>query len=355
VGRVVQDLQVVLGPEPVVAALAEPVVGQPEPGRREQVLAVRIVRERARLADQGIDDVAVVDRVPVAADQPRQRIDVPVRVPDLDAVGEQPRLDPLADEPAVDRIGVAVDVNQTAGIDAARHLQTRRQPLLGQRPQRPHLRGDAIRAARVPRRDDLPEEGGVLRTAGELAAAAEQQRLRDGGLEVPVRRLRVAVLVRLPHVDPLARQLVVRQQIAVTGLEFPRRRQVIHGRAQAVAAVPPRHAAQVPQRILQAIGERLERFRRAHRHRLPVRVGQHEVVHQVIEPLPGNGDVQRVHRGEVGGGQIAGRVDLAEHEGLGRPVGRSPLPDAAFKGAAVRIEELARVFPPQPVEERLGA
>jgi hypothetical protein len=352
---VVQDLQVVLGPEPFVAAFAEPVVGQAEPRRREQVVAVGVMRERARLADQRIDDVAVVDRVPVAADQPRQRVNVPVRVPDLDAVGEQPGFDLLADEPAVDRIRVAVNVDQAAGIDPAGHLQTGRQPLLGQGSQDRQLFREAIRAAGVPRRHDLLQEGRVLRTAGELAAAAEQQRLIDGGLEVPVRRLRVAVLVRLSHVDPLARQSVVRQQVAVTGLEFPRRRQVVHGRAQAVAAMPPRHAAQVPQRVLQAIGQRLERLRRAHRHRLPVRVGQHEVVHQVIEPLTGNGHVERVHGGEVGRGQIAGRVDLAEHDGLAGSVGGPPLPDAALEGAAVRIEELARMLPPQPVEERLGA
>lgn len=354
-GRVVQDLQVVLGPESLVAARAEPVVGQPEPGRREQVVAVGVVRKRARLADQGIDDVAVVDRVPVATDEPRQRIDVPVRVPDLDAVGEQSGLDPLADQPAVDRIRVAVDVDQAAGIDAARHLQARRQPLRGQEPQRTHFFSEPISAARVPSRHDLPEEGRVLPAAGELAAAAEQQRLIDGGLEVPVRRLRVAVLVRLPHVDPLARQRVVRQQVAVPGLELAGRGQIVHGRAEAVAAVPPRHAAQLPQRILQAIGERLERFRRAHRHRLPVRVGQHEVVHQVIESLPGNGDVERVHRGEVGGGQIAGRMDLAEHEGLGRPAGGAPLPHATLEGSTLRIEEPAGVLTPQPVKERLGA
>jgi len=65
-----------------------------------------------------------------------------------------------------------------------------------------------------------------------------------------VRRLGIAVLVRLPHVDPLARHAVVRQQIAVSRLELARRRQVVHGGAEAVAAVSLRHAAQFPQRIL---------------------------------------------------------------------------------------------------------
>ena len=120
----VQDLQVVLGADPFVA-LAEPVVSQAKASRREQIVAVRILCERARLADQRVDDVPIVHRVAIATHQTRQRVDVLVRVPDLDAVGEEPRFDPFLDEPAVYRIRVAVNVNQTAGVDAAPHLQTR--------------------------------------------------------------------------------------------------------------------------------------------------------------------------------------------------------------------------------------
>ena len=116
--------------------------------------------------------------------------------------------------------------------------------------ERRNLLGEAIFSARVPRRHDLLQEVHILLAASELATAAEQQRLIDGGFEVPVRRLRVAVLVRLPRVDPLARHAVMSQQVAIPGLEFARRREVVHGRGQTVAAMPPRHAAQFPQRIL---------------------------------------------------------------------------------------------------------
>jgi hypothetical protein len=78
------------------------------------------------------------------------------------------------------------------------------------------------------------------------------------------------------------------------------------------------------------------------------------VVHQVIERLAGDGDVQRVHVREVRRGQIAGLVNLAEHDGLAGSVEGAPLPHATLKGAAMRIEEPARVLAPQPVEERLG-
>jgi hypothetical protein len=295
-----------------------------------------------------------VDRVSVPAHESRPRVDEFVRVPNLDAVGEEPRLDPFANQAAMHRIGVAVHVNQAAGVNATEHLQARRQACIGQVPQRLHLLGETIRAARVPRRHHLLQEADVFHAAGEIATAAEQERLIDGGLEVSVRRLGVAVLVRLPRVDALAGNAVVRQQVAIARLEFTRRRQVVHGGRQAVAPVPPRHAAQFPQRILQAIGQGLERLRRAQRHRLPVRVGQHEVIDHMIELLTGNRDFQRVHVSEVRRRQIAGLVDLAEHDGLPRSMGCPPLPDAAFKGAAMRIEELARVLATEPVEERLS-
>lgn len=354
VGRMVQDLQVVLGAAPFVAAGAEPVVGQAKTRRREQILAISVMRERAGFTHQRIDDVPIVNRRAVPADQARQRIDELIRVPDLDAVGEEPGFDLFTDEPTMHRIDVALKVNQAAGIDPAGHLQARRQPLLGQIPQRGHFLGETILPARVARRHGLPQEGYILLAAGELAAAAEQQRLIDGGLEVSVRRLRIAVLVRLPRVDPLTRHAVVRQQIAVTGLELAGRREVVDGGAQTVATVPPRHAAQFPQRILQTVGQGLKRFRRTQRHRLPVRVSQHEVVHHVIKPLTGNGDLQSIHVGEVGRRQIAGLVDLAEDDGLAGSMSGSPLPHTSFEGAAMRVEEPARMLTPQPVEKRLG-
>lgn len=133
-GRMVQNFQVIAGSAALVARRTEPVVGHAESRCREHRFAVGVVRERSGLADQGVDHVPVVHGVVVSADQPRQRVDELVRVPDLDPVGEQPGLDRFPDEPAVHRVHVAVDVDQAAGVDAARHFQTRRQPLGRQRP-----------------------------------------------------------------------------------------------------------------------------------------------------------------------------------------------------------------------------
>ena len=56
---------------------------------------------------------------------------------------------------------------------------------------------------------------------------------------------------------------------------------VMHRQRQAIGAMPLRHAAQFPQRVLQPFAQALEALREAERHVLPVRVRQHEVVDQV--------------------------------------------------------------------------
>ena len=218
-GRVAQDRQVFLGLPAFVVLFPEAVVSQTEARGREEVVAVGVVGEGPRLAHQRIDDVAVVHRVLVPADQTRQRVGEFVRIPDFDAVGVEPGLRPLADQPAVHRIDAAVDVDQAPGIDAAPHLPEAALTLLGQFLQSRDLFGEPIPPAFVADPHHASQEARVLLAAGEVPAAPQEQRLVDGGLEVVVRRFGVAVLVRLPGVDPLPRQAVVSQQIAVAGAD----------------------------------------------------------------------------------------------------------------------------------------
>ena len=65
--------------------------------------------ERADADPQRSDDVSVMHRVLVPADQTRQRVGELVRVPDFDAVGVEPGFDPLAEHPvapAVEAVGL---------------------------------------------------------------------------------------------------------------------------------------------------------------------------------------------------------------------------------------------------------
>ena len=293
-------------------------------------------------------------RVLVPAHQSRQRVGQLVGVPDLDAVSVEPDFHPLADQAAMHRVGAAVNVDQAPRIDPAPHLPATVQTRLRQSLQSRDLLGEAIPPCVVANRHDPVQEARVLFAAGEVPAATQQQRLIDSGLEVVVRRFGIAVLVRLPGVDPLSRQTVVIQQVAVTGLELPRRREVVHRRAETVAAVPTGHAPEFPQRLLHAVGECLEGLRDADAHRFPVRVGQDEVVDHVLERLPPDRDAQRVHVREIGGGEVGGLMHLAEDRELGRPIAGPPLPDPPLEGASVGIEELAGVLLAEPVEECLG-
>ena len=171
--RVVQQGQVLFGLPAFVEGSPEAVGGQPETRRREEVVAVSVVRERPRFADQRVDDVTVVHRVLVPPDQTRQRVGELVREPDFDAVGVEPGLHPFADQPAVDRIVAAVDVDQAPGIDAAAHLEPAGLTLLGKVLQSRDLLGETIPPTPVADGHQVPEKSDVLLATGEVPAAAK--------------------------------------------------------------------------------------------------------------------------------------------------------------------------------------
>lgn len=287
-----QQRQVFLGLSAFVELFTEAVVGQAEPRGREQIVAVCVVRERSRLSHQRVDHMPVMHRVLVPTDQPRPRVSEFVRVPDLHAVGMKPSFHPLADQSAVYRVGAAVNVDETSRIDSATHLEATRQTHIGQLPQLRDLFGEAISPRFVANLHHVLEELTVLFAAGELPTTTQEQRLIDSGFEVAVRRFDIAIFLGLSGIDPLADQPVVCQQIAVSGLEFPRRRVVVHRSGKAVAAMPSRHATEFVQGVLQSIGECLERFGQTDAHGLPVRVGENKVVDHVVKRLSSDGDVE---------------------------------------------------------------
>jgi hypothetical protein len=351
---VVQQAQVLPGSLFGPVAPHQQIVGHAEPGRREQVLTIPVVGEGAGLAHQRVDDVPVVDRVLVGAHQARQRIDPGVRVPHLDAIGEQARLDHLTDQARVDRVGVLVDVDQAPRIDPTVDAPRAVEARLGQRAQGLQLLLMTCRTRGIACGQEVGEEVPVLVWAGEVATAAHQKGLIDGALEVPMGALVVAVLVGLTHVDALTGQRVVVEQVLIAGAELALGREVVDGRGQAVTAVACRHATQFPQRVLEPIGEGLEGLGEAEGNRLPVGVGQDEMIEQVVERLPGDGDTQLVHGGEVGTGQIGGVMDLGELDIDGGSVRGLPVPDPALECAPVRVSECAGVLNLEPLEEGHG-
>jgi len=140
------------------------------------------------------------------------------------------------------------------------------------------------------------------------------------------------------------------QQPAITGLKLAFGREVVDRRGQTVAAMPAWHSAEFPQRVLEAVRQRLERLRRAQGHRLPVRVGEHKVIRQMLEVFSEDGDSQRVHAGEIRGRQVTGVMDLAEHN-RARQTGRGPpLLDTSLERAAVALGQPPGMLLLEPVE-----
>jgi hypothetical protein len=125
-------------------------------------------------------------------------------------------------------------------------------------------------------------------------------------------------------------------------------------RRQPVGAVQLRRAAQFPQGVLQALGQALVALREADRPRLPVRVGQHEVVDQVVERRPGDGHAQVGAVREVTGAKPCGMVDLGEEHLPGRPLQGAPLLDAPLQSPQLAVGEAAGEATLQIGEQGLG-
>ena len=223
-----------------------------------------------------------------------------------------------------------------------------------QRPQARPLRRQPLAPARVPPRRHLPQELPVRLPAGEVPAAAQQQRLLDRLLEAAVPLLAVAVLVPAGRVGRLRLQPVMGQQRPVPRRVLLGTALVVHRQRHAVGAVPLRHAPQLGQGVLQPLAEAGEALRGAHADVLPVGVREHEVVDQVRERLALEGHAQGVHVREVRGPQPARLVHLGEEHLLGRPVPRLPLAHAPLQRPAGPLPGRAGGLALQPLQERLG-
>lgn len=265
-----QDPQILADTDGRRVFRAQPIVGLTKTAVGEQILTVAIILKRPRLAHQLIDDVPVVDRMLVTTHQTRQRVHTASGVPDFHTIGVQSGLHFFADQAAVDRVGVAVNVNHASRPHGDRQTQAAVQSLLGKRLQHGQLLQVTLPARRIALVQQVPQERQEIVLVGEIPTAAQLQRLVQRVLEVAMRRLGVAVLVGLSHVDSLPLQAVILQQGTVARLKLPFHRQIVDRRAQAVAPMTPRHTSQFPQRVLQTIRQRLKRLRGTQRHAFPV-------------------------------------------------------------------------------------
>jgi len=94
------------------AMVREHVVGDPEPAGREHRITVAVLLERSGLADQPVDDVAVLDAMLASASESRQGVQLLGPVPDVECFGADVHIHLFTDQSAGQRIGVAADVNR---------------------------------------------------------------------------------------------------------------------------------------------------------------------------------------------------------------------------------------------------
>lgn len=348
-----EDRQVVLdhaaGP-PVL----QQVVGHPEPAGGEHRVAVAVLLERPGLADQPVDDVAVLDAMLAPTPEPRQGVQFPGPMPDLEGLGPDVDFDLFADQSAGQRVGVAADVDRAPGIDPGLEPPGHLQPPGRQGRQDGHLFMKTLPSIGIASGHELLEERLIVASIGEIAAASEHQGLIDGLLEAAMTLFDIAILVGLSRLDRLTFEPVMGEQSLVTSSEQLGFGVAVDRGGQAIGAVSPGNSSQFPQGVLQALAEALEALGEADGAGLPVGIGEHDVIDHVVERLAEDGDAELGHAGEVALGETTWLVDLGEEDLLGRPFEGSPQFDPPLQATELDIGESPRIAALQVEEEGLG-
>jgi hypothetical protein len=299
--------------------------------------------------------MAVLNTVLAPAAQTGQLFHPLLGVENFDPFGIQAGFDPLANQPARQRIDVPLHPDGAARVHPDFQPLARLQTMPRQRPQQGPFLGRAGNSASVEGAEDLPQEGGVVVAAGEVPVATQHQGLIDRLLEAMVPLLHVAVLVALAGLNGLPLQTVVSQQGLIAALEclLPLHPRLDRCR-QAIGPVQLRHATEFPQGVLQSFTEALEALREAEGAALPVGVGEHEMVDHVGERSSVDSDAQVGAVGEVAGGQPTGAMELGEEDLLGGAVLGPPAFEPPLQGPQLPIGETAGEAPLQVGEEGLG-
>jgi len=210
--------------DPLAGVPAGQRVRQPSPRlgvgrRREEAVAVDRIGEGLGLAAQRRQDVAVVDdmnALAVAAGAAaRMGHDMGGAEPGLDAVVVEVDPQAVADEARRGAVEDLLDDEAAGAGDAGDDLGE-----VGGAPRRQRTQGgtfgaQALLAPGVAAGDDLIDEAAIGVEAGEVAAAAQDQRLVERGLQMAVVGLDGAVLVRLAGVVAAGDEAVVRVQVGV--------------------------------------------------------------------------------------------------------------------------------------------
>jgi|GEM_PF-1749245 len=226
---------------------------------RKHLLAVLIVGEGSRFSHQRIDDVTIIDGGQILADQSRHGLNVVFVMCHRDLFGLDAKVDELADQPAGNRVRVGAHVDRAAARDThALDDVVCVEPFIGQSIQMSQIIKEVLPPVVIGPLHQVFHERNVFLAAVEAPTAAQQQRLFDAILQVPVGRFDVAVFVGAASVRAFRFAVVVTHQSSIAFGEFATTGVISHGRRQRITAMPPRNTAEFPERFLDAGAERFE-------------------------------------------------------------------------------------------------
>ncbi len=213
---------------------------------------------------------------------------------------------------------------------------------------------DPLGIAGIGAADDLVDEGPIGGQIREVGRGPQQQGIGECTLEVAVRALDRAVLVR--HAGVVAGRghaVVGTQRLVAPGeVVLGGGVEVAKSRRQAVGAMLARRPAEQPQGVLQPLGQGDEALAAEdHVRVLEPRVGEAEVVEPVVEPDADDRDAEIGHVGEVGQPGAPGFMRLAEDDILLFAMKCPPGADPALQGAADAGAEIG-MAPDDLLEDR---
>jgi hypothetical protein len=187
VSRQLQNLYVHFVGHLLCVVFSQYVPCHPKRAGGKHFLAVSVVCEGARLANQRIDDVAIIDRRLVFSDQSRHDLDDMSLMSHRDLFGGHTHVDRLTNQPTGDRIRIGSHLNRAAFGDshALQHV-VRVEAFVGQSAEARSFFGESFSPIGVGSGNDLFHETHVLFAAGKLTTATKQQRLIEAIFDVSV-------------------------------------------------------------------------------------------------------------------------------------------------------------------------
>jgi hypothetical protein len=160
--------------------------GEAKTGRREERRPITIAGQSARLSHQPIDDVAVVDLLLAAAEEPRQRLHQLIAQVDFERRLAEENLHLPADQAAVNRVDVRANVDQARRRHSCLQTNGRLECDARQRTKRRQFAGHRL-PRRVATSAQRLQELVVFFARGEVATAAQTQFLIERRLKVAMR------------------------------------------------------------------------------------------------------------------------------------------------------------------------